>query len=47
MKQLIVMLATVLLGVSIFQLVAGDENSVKTTVEEVWQQEIRVRTNFP
>lgn len=41
------MLAMILLGTSIFQLVAGEGNSVKSTVEQVWQQEIEVRTYFP
>lgn len=48
MKQVIVMLAMILLGIAIFQIVAGeDEDSVLSTMKGVWQQEIQVRTTHP
>ena len=46
MKQMIVMIATVILGLSIFQLVCGkQEGSVLNAMKDAWQQEIEVRTH--
>lgn len=48
MKQLIVMLAMVVLGLAIAQLVAGDQDgSVINMVKDVWQQEIQDRSGTP
>ncbi len=48
MKQLIVMIAAILLGIYIFGLIAGSgEGSVRSTVGRLWQQEIAVRTAEP
>lgn len=48
MKQLIVMIAAILLGIYIFGLIAGpEEGSVRSTVGRLWQQEIAVRTAEP
>ena len=45
MKQIIVMAATVLLGIYIFHLVAGPEDSsIYSGVRRLWQKEINVRT---
>lgn len=44
MKQLIVLLAALLLGLHIFTMVAGGgEGSVVSTMRQVWLQEIEVR----
>lgn len=48
MKQLIVMLAMIILGLAIAQLITGgQEGSVINTVKDVWQQEIQVRSGTP
>lgn len=48
MKQVIVMMATILLGVSIFHLIMGPQSdSVFSTVQGVWKQEIEIRTQSP
>ncbi|MGI6728144.1 MAG: hypothetical protein ACOX4P_06245 [Anaerovoracaceae bacterium] len=48
MKQLIVMIAMVVLGISIFNLIAGgDEGSIVSVVKGVWGQEIEMRTGSP
>ncbi len=48
MKQFIVLCSTILLGVAIFNMIAGpDSGSVMSTVSEVWQQGIQVRTDSP
>ncbi len=45
MKQLIVLLATVVLGLFLFQLIAGkDEGSIYSSVKKVWLAEIGQRT---
>ncbi len=42
MKQIIVLVAMIAIGIFIFQMVAGDgENSMKSTVKTVWQHEIK------
>ncbi len=48
MKQLIVMAATVVLGVYLFGLVAGpQEGSINSSVRQLWQEEIALRTAEP
>ncbi len=48
MKQFIVLCSTILLGVAIFNMIAGpDSDSVMSTVGEVWEQGIQVRTDSP
>jgi hypothetical protein len=48
MKQLIVMAATVALGVLLFQLIAGDaDDSVLSVLKSVWEQEIAIRSGHP
>ncbi len=48
MKQIIIMVATVALGIAIFRLIAGgDENSVISVMKGVWEQEIEMRTGSP
>lgn len=48
MKQFIVLMAMIFLGVMIYRLVAGPEDgSVLNTVRDVWQQEIEFRTEHP
>lgn len=48
MKQFIVLCSTVILGITIFNMIAGPgDNSIVSTVSEVWQQGIQVRTESP
>ncbi|MBO4992133.1 MAG: hypothetical protein J6E42_08270 [Firmicutes bacterium] len=48
MKQVIVMVAAILLGVHLFGLIAGPgEGSIRSTVGSLWQQEITMRTAEP
>ena len=50
MKQLIVMVAAIMLGLQLFIMIAGDQdNSVFSTMREVWIQEIDARNmdEFP
>lgn len=50
MKQLIVMVAAIMLGVQLFSMIAGDqEDSVFSTMREVWVKEIDARNmdEFP
>lgn len=48
MKQLIVMFAMIVLGVTIFNLIAGgDDNSILSVMKGVWEQEILIRTSSP
>ena len=48
MKQLIVMAATILLGLAVFQMIAGpSEDSIFSSVGQLWQQEIDMRTAEP
>ncbi|MGN1350956.1 MAG: hypothetical protein ACI4VM_08195 [Anaerovoracaceae bacterium] len=46
MKQFLVFLAMVSLGCFLFQLVAGDDNSVYSGVREMWQQELVMEKNL-
>jgi hypothetical protein len=48
MKQFIVLCSTILLGITIFNMIAGpSSDSVMSSVGEVWQQGIQVRTDSP
>lgn len=48
MKQLIVMAALIVLGIALFNLIAGeDESSIMSIMKDVWEQEIQMRTNSP
>ena len=48
MKQFIVLCSTIILGVAIYNMIAGPgDTSVISVVSEVWQQGIQVRTNTP
>ena len=45
MKQLIILLATILLGAALFSMIAGDSpKSTKSVLKNVWQQEMQVKT---
>jgi hypothetical protein len=48
LKQIIVMGATIALGIAIFRLIAGsDEDSVMSLMKIFWEKEILIRTEFP
>lgn len=48
MKQFIVLCSTVLLGITIFNMIMGpSEDSIISIVKEVWWQGIQIRTNSP
>lgn len=48
MKHFIVLCSTVLLGVAIYNMIMGPgSDSVMSTVSEVWQQGVMIRTNTP
>ncbi|MBR0130308.1 MAG: hypothetical protein IJM08_03285 [Firmicutes bacterium] len=45
MKQLIILVSTIILGIFIFRMVAGPEDgSIYSSVKRLWQSEIQVRT---
>lgn len=45
MKQLIIMAASIMLGLTLFNLIAGSsDDSVYNLVKGVWQSEITMRT---
>ncbi len=45
MKQLIVMVASILLGIFLFRMIAGpEENSLYSNVKQLWQKELQIRT---
>ena len=44
MKQLIVLMASIILGLQIASLVAGPENSISSSLKELWTEEIELRT---
>ncbi len=45
MKELIILIASIMLGLCLFDLIAGDaDNSIYSAVKGVWNTEIRVRT---
>ena len=48
MKQFIVLCSTIILGVTIYNMIAGTGGtSVISVVSEVWQQGIQLRTTTP
>ncbi|HPO04273.1 MAG TPA: hypothetical protein PLV37_01995 [Bacillota bacterium] len=48
MKQIIVMVAMIALGIAIFKLVAGgDDGSIIGMMKGIWEQEIEMRTGSP
>lgn len=47
MKQFIVLCAMIALGIFLFGLVAGGEDSLYGAVQDVWEREITVRSAFP
>ena len=47
MKQFIVLCAMVALGVFLFHLVAGGDDSLYGAVKTVWEGEIAARSVFP
>ena len=48
MKQFIVFLALTMLGVALYQLIAGPgDASVYSMVKTVWQQEIAINRTYP
>lgn len=48
MKQFIVLCSTVILGMAIYNMIMGPgESSVMSTVSELWQQGIQIRTDRP
>ena len=45
MKELIILIASIMLGLCLFNLIAGDsDNSIYSAVKGVWNTEIRART---
>ena len=45
MKELIVLVASIMLGIVLFSLIAGtQEGSVYSDVKDVWQTEVEIRT---
>ncbi len=45
MKQFIVLIASLLLGLALFSLIAGPEDgSIYSTLKQVWGSELSVRT---
>lgn len=48
MKQMIVLAATVALGVYLFRLIAGEQDdSLLGILQQAWQSELAVRTTGP
>ena len=43
MKEMIVLLASIILGIFIFNLIAGDENSIKSELRKAWTDEVSRR----
>ena len=43
MKQLIVTVALIVLGLALFGMIAGRENSIYSTVRSVWEKEAEQR----
>ena len=43
MKDLIVLAATIILGIFIFGLIAGDDNSIKSAVSDAWKNDLGCR----
>ncbi|MDR3294862.1 MAG: hypothetical protein LBT26_03385 [Clostridiales Family XIII bacterium] len=48
MKQFVILLTMVILGVAIYAMIAGPgDDSVLGSAKEVWRQEIDIRTRQP
>ena len=48
MKQLLIMVAMVALGIAIYNLITGpSDDSIKSVVEDVWKQQVVIRTDQP
>jgi hypothetical protein len=48
MKQIIVMIAMIALGIALFRVIAGaDDGSILSVMKGVWEQEIEMRTGSP
>jgi len=48
MKQFIVLCSTIVLGIAIYNMIMGsDEGSIISTVADIWEQGIRIRTDSP
>lgn len=48
MKQFIVLCSTIVLGIAIYNMIMGPGNdSVISTVSQIWEQGIQVRTSTP
>ena len=43
MKQLIVLVATMLLGLALYGMIAGGENSIYSSMTEAWEKEADLR----
>ena len=44
MKDFIVLIASIMLGLAIYGLIAGDgDGSVKSTLKDVWTKEVNIR----
>ena len=44
MKDFIVLIASIMLGLAIFGLIAGnDKGSIKSTLKDVWTKEVNIR----
>jgi len=46
MKDFIVLIASIMLGLCIYGLIAGDEGSIKSTLKEVWIKEAESRNYY-
>lgn len=48
MKQFIIIMASLMLGIIIYNMIAGpDEGSIMSSVKHVWEEEIEMRTGGP
>ena len=47
MKQLIIMTAMISLGCIMFQFIAGGEDSVYSSVRNVWAREVEICRSYP
>ena len=47
MKQMIVLIAMIGLGAAMFQMIAGNDNSIYSEVQNMWQHETETVQYFP
>ncbi|MFV0516296.1 MAG: hypothetical protein ACK5MV_02760 [Aminipila sp.] len=48
MKQLIVLISMIMLGMYMFNIIVGDnENSIGTSMKDIWAKGIEIRTYTP